>query len=132
MEKKNNNTTVVDISLLIEETFEYLTSIQVIIPNSEEVREYLHQYPDIIELVKFACEETRSRFPSSTQLSLELYYDPEFEDEYLILYIRQEKYADDIMNIVDDIRDNINSAYEYEFTTRSGELFVTTDFNFPR
>jgi len=128
MEKKKNNTTVVDISLLIEETFEYLASVQIVVPNPEEVRDYLGRYPDIIELVMFACEETRSHFILPTQLSLELYRDPEIGDEYLTLYVRQKEYDESIMDVIEEIW----STYDDELSTKQGDFFVTTDFDFPR
>jgi len=87
MEKKFANTIVIDNLLSIETMLEYLASIQVIVTNPEEVCDYLSRYPDIIELVMLACEETRSRFLLSTQLSLELYRDPEIDDQYLTLYV---------------------------------------------
>jgi hypothetical protein len=100
----------------------------IIIPKLEEVRSYLTYYPDIIELVKFACNETRKRFELPTQLSLEVYHDPEIDDEYLTLYVRQEKYDDDIMDIITDIR----SIYGNELCDKSGDFHITTDFNYPR
>jgi len=132
MSRKIANTKTIETNSLIEELLEHLNSEQIVIPNSEEVRKYLRQYPDIIDLVGFASDETRDRFAPSIQLSLELYRDPEFEDEYLTLYVRQEKYADDIMDIIDEIRDSIISFCDHELILKSGDFFVTTDFNFPR
>jgi hypothetical protein len=131
MSRKTANTKTIeniDTNSLIEELLEHLKSDQIVIPNPEEVSDYLRQYPDIIDLVEFACDETRDRFTPPTQLSLELYRDPESDDEYLTLYVRQEKYEEDIMDVIEDVW----STYEHELTTKLGDFLITTDFDFPR
>jgi len=131
MSRKTANTKTIEnigTNSLIEELLEHLKSDQIVIPNPEEVSDYLCQYPDIIDLVEFACEETRSHFLLPTQLSLELYRDPESDDEYLTLYVRQEKYEEDIMDVIEDVW----STYEHELTTKLGDFLITTDFDFPR
>jgi hypothetical protein len=128
MEKKFANTIVIDNSLSIETMLEYLASIQVVVPNPEEVCDYLSRYPDIIELVMLACEETRSRFLLSTQLSLELYRDPEIDDQYLTLYVRQKKYEKNIMDIIEEIQ----SIYIDKLVDKIGYFLLTTDFQFPK
>jgi len=128
MGKKFANTIVIDNSLSIETMLEYLSSIQVAVPNPEEVCDYLSRYPDIIELVMLACEETRSRFLLSTQLSLELYRDPEIDDQYLTLYVRQNKYEENIMDKIEEIR----LPYSDELADKTGYLLLTTDFQFPK
>ena len=128
MGKKFANTIVIDNSLSIETMLEYLASIQVIVPNPEEVCDYLSRYPDIIELVMLACEETRNRFSLTTQLSIERYSDPEIDDEYLTLYVRQKEYDESIMDVIEEIW----STYDDELSTKQGDFFVTTDFDFPR
>jgi hypothetical protein len=128
MGKNFANTIVIDSSLSIETMLEYLASIQVIVPNPEEVQNYLSRYPDIIELVMLACEETRNRFLLPTQLSLELYRDPEIDDQYLTLYVRQKKYEKDIMDKIEEIR----LPYSDELVDKTGYLLLTTDFQFPK
>lgn len=128
MGKKFANTIVIDNSLSIEPMLEFLASIQVIVPNPEEVCDYLGRYPDIIELVMLACEETRNRFSLTTQLSIERYSDPEIDDEYLTLYVRQKEYDGSIMDVIEEIW----STYDDELSTKQGDFFVTTDFDFPR
>jgi hypothetical protein len=112
----------------VESAIKHILSEEVIIPNVEEVHNYLIRYPDIIELVEFACNETRKRFNLPTQLSLEVYHDPEIDDEYLTLYVRQEKYDYSAMDIIQKIR----TVYREEYSIESGYFIVTTDFNFPK
>lgn len=128
MGKNFANTIVIDSSLSIETMLEYLASIQVIVPNPEEVQNYLSRYPDIIELVMLACEETRNRFLLPTQLSLELYRDPEIDDQYLTLYVRQKKYEKDIMDKIEEIR----LSYSDDLADKTSYLLLTTDFQFPK
>ena len=113
---------------MIEELLEHLKSDQIVIPNPEEVSDYLRQYPDIIDLVEFACDETRDRFVLPTQLSLELYRDPEIDDEYLTLYIRQKEYEKNIMDKIEEIQ----STYIDEIADKTGYFLLTTDFQFPK
>jgi hypothetical protein len=131
MSRKIANTKTVenlDTNSLIEELLDHLKSDQIVIPNPEEVSDYLRHYPDIIDLVEFACDETRDRLALPTQLSLELYRDPDSDDEYPTLYVRQEKYEEDIMDVIEDVW----STYEHELTTKLGDFLITTDFDFPR
>ncbi|MDQ1327484.1 MAG: hypothetical protein QG641_765, partial [Candidatus Poribacteria bacterium] len=121
MEKRFANTIVIDNSHSIETMLEYLASIQVIAPNPEEVCDYLSHYPDIIELVMLACEETRSRFSLPTQLSLELYRDPEIDDKYLTLYVLQSKYEDNFLDKIEDIR----FPYSDELVDKKGYFLLT-------
>ena len=76
----------------------------------------------------FACEETRNRFSLSTQLSLELYRDPEIDDQYLTLYVRQKKYEKNIMDIIEEIQ----SIYIDKLVDKIGYFLFTTDFQFPK
>ena len=118
----------IDTNSLIEELLDHLKSDQIVIPKPEEVSDYLRQYPDIIDLVEFACEETRSRFLLPTQLSLELYRDPEIYDQYLTLYVRQNKYEKNIMDKIEEIR----LIYCDELADKNGYFLLTTDFQFPK
>lgn len=118
----------VDITLPIEFALKYISSIQIVIPNPEELRNYLHRYTDIIELVMSVCEETRNHFILPTQLSLELYRDPEIDDQYLTLYVRQNKYEKDIMNKIEEIR----LSYCDVLADKTGYFLLTTDFQFPK
>lgn len=56
------------------------------IPKPAEVRAYLLRYPDLTDLLPFICKIARERVGIRPELSLEVYHDPEIEDEYLTLY----------------------------------------------
>jgi len=112
----------------IEETLKHIQQDGIIIPKPAEVRDYLLRYSDLADLVLSVCQLTRQRFDSQAQLSLEVYHDPEIEDEYLTLYIRQQKYDENVMKGIKEIRAN----YEGMLAEKTGWFLVTTDFRPPR
>jgi|GEM_PF-1489539 len=111
-----------------EEDLRELRDLGVKIPNPAEVKEYLRRYDDMLGLVSAVCRVARTEcFPNGTQLSLELYHDPEIEDEYLTLYVRQEDYERDILKKIKAIL----SGYGDRLADKSGWFLVTTDFEPP-
>ncbi len=93
-----------------------------IITNS--VRDYLVRYPDISNLIPLVCQITRKHFDKNTHLSLEVYHDPEIEDEYLVLYVRQESYDERLMDKIE----KVCVEYESMLSRKLGWLIVTTDY----
>ena len=112
----------------IEEVLNQFQQDWIIIPIPAEVRDYLLRYPDLTNLLPYVSKMVRERVGLYTQLSLEVYHDPEIEDEYLTLYIRQEHYDENILNIIEDIR----TQYEEKLIGRSGWFLLTTDFRPPK
>ncbi len=112
----------------VEDTLFGLASTRVTIPRPAEVREYLVQYPDMIALVLQVAVSASRRFGPATELSLELYRDPEIDDEYLTLYVRQASYDEDILDQIEEL----SVQYERGLHGKSGWLLVTTDFCPPR
>jgi hypothetical protein len=98
-----------------------------IFPNPGRVASYLRQNIGMYDVVLYACMLTEEAFGNTAQITLELYSDPEIDDEYLTLCIRQSHYAADIMDIID----RICSRYEKALTDQAGWLVVTTDFRPP-
>lgn len=98
------------------------------IPDIQTIQQYLLSYPDIIDVLAFACITASERFSDRAQLSLELFSDYEFDDKYPTLYIRQENYENEIFT---DIR-KIRSEYNMILSRTSGEFHITTDFAPPR
>lgn len=107
-----------------DEILKELKNIDVKVPNQLEIKRYLNRYDDMLDLVIEVCQMTRGCFPPATQLSLEVYHDPEIEDEYLTLYVRQEDYERDILKKIKAIL----SGYGDRLADKSGWLLVTTDF----
>ena len=112
----------------IERALAWLLQNTVVIPDVTAVREYLTAFPDMASILLSVCTAATQQFKSNGQLSLELYRDPEVEDDYLTLYIRQSDYDD---HVLDDI-EQINKSLEEELAGTSGWLLATTDFRPPR
>lgn len=111
----------------IGDLFAFLRANKILIKNSDEIEEYLSDKPDMISLVKSICCSLLERFQkinTPTQFSLEMYHDPEIDDSHPILYIRQSKYEDDVL----DIADGVCAKYEKNLSSVKGWLLITTDF----
>jgi len=95
------------------------------VPEVPKVKNYLSNFPELIEILPSVCKVTREKFPpDKAQLSLEVTKDFSEDTEFLILYVRQEQYDEKIMEIIDDIR----STYGEKLIGKQGWILVTTDF----
>jgi hypothetical protein len=108
----------------IEDTFSSLRKQQILIPRPDEVRGYLIDYPDLIDPLVSVCGIGRAHFATPIQLSLELYRDPEIDDQYLTLYVRQQDYDDSLLDEIDKVCEERRPLLE----GIDGHLLVTTDF----
>lgn len=116
------------ISASIETTLREFDLSGVKIPSVSKVRDYLYCFSDMVVLLRYVVILVRSHFDFNVQLSLEIYQDFETDDEYLTLYIRQNKYDLDTMNTIKQIRKKYRGlAKEIE-----GRFLLTTDFRPPR
>jgi len=111
-----------------EQILDRLQRNQIAIPQPAEVRDYLDRFQDLMDLLPRICERVRERLGAQPQLSLEIYSDPEIEDAYLTLLVRQENYALDLL----DTLDKISAEFDPELAQKSGWILVTTDFDPPR
>lgn len=57
----------------------------------DQIRSYLLQFPDLLDIIPKVIHSAKERFPEG-QLTLNIYQDPEIEDQYLVLYVRLEHY----------------------------------------
>lgn len=125
-----SNGSAFDVALTqeIEKYLERIISFKINIPNPSEVRHYLLKYNDMTDLTYFVCQITRKMFDYDTQLSLEVFHDPEIEDETLTLYVRQEDYEEDITEKIEEL----DEEYGEMLMDKTGYLLVMTDFQKPR
>ncbi|MGB9597905.1 MAG: hypothetical protein ACPL7B_16595 [Candidatus Poribacteria bacterium] len=112
----------------IQQVFSQVKSLEIMIPDSNDVQNYLLHYPDVIDLIVPICKLVRGKFKHPTQISLEIYHDPEIFDEYITVYVRQDSYDKNIMNKIEEIE----KKYEKELINKNGWIIVTTDFKQPR
>ena len=100
----------------------------VLLPQPSAVRDYLMRHSDLVDIMLRAVRAAREKIGGQTQLSLEIYRDPEVDDLYPALYVRQDEYAEDIFDLIEDAR----SGYEPELAGKTGWFLVTTDLCPPR
>jgi hypothetical protein len=118
----------VDVNIQIEQVLSQVDALEILIPDSEDVRNYLLHFPDIIDLIIPICELVKEKFNHPVQISLEVYHDPEIIDEYITIYVRQYNYDRSVMKRIKEIR----PEYNEELIDKEGWIFVTTDFRQPR
>ena len=95
--------------------------------NDPAVLAYLTKYPDVrrplMEVWRAALEE----FRTGAVISIEVFSEPDEDDEYLSLYVRQEEYQDDILDRIDAIRAQMRGSLAAD----TGRVLLTTDFQPP-
>lgn len=113
---------------IIEEIFDTLHGERAYISHPADIREYLLNHQNLSKLLPSIAKLIRDKFSVDTQTSLEMFHDPEAQDSYLVFYIRQDNYEEDIMDKIDSISD----IFEPSLEEMSGWLLVTTDFSPPK
>ena len=92
--------------------------------NVADIDGYLMEHPTLRSLLPRICEHARGEFGCGAELTLELYRDPEIDDRYLTLLVRQPQYD---ANIVERL-DQLAAQFADELDRCTGDLLVTTDF----
>lgn len=90
-----------------------------------EVSNYLIQHLDLTELILPVCKTAMARFKSRAKFYLEVYRDPEVDDEYLALYVRQKVYDNDALKVIREIS---REALYRGLEGKKGWFTITTDF----
>jgi hypothetical protein len=112
----------------IKDLMEVLNAMQIVIPESSDVSEYLLAHLDLSCMIPMICSKLIKTFSEDTKLFLEIYRDPEIHDEYLTIYIRKNEYEELILDRIDEVM----SEFEPVLGSVSGWLLVTTDFLLPK
>ncbi len=116
------------VELEVEELLAQLQGEQVAIPHAEEVREYISRHSDLLPVILRAALLTHAQFGDTARYSLELHRDPEYDDEHLILYVRQYVYEGDFKSKLERVWAECGPDLE----GLEGWLLVTTDYRRPR
>jgi len=116
-----------DIKSRCDHILDELPAMAVFLPNIREITHYLLVFPDMIDLLAPICGAVFERFPQPSQVALELFKDPESDDQYLTVYVRQMQYDEDILDILDDV----SVPFDDILCDTSGWLLITTDFQDP-
>lgn len=112
----------------VQSTLATLVSQGIVVPRPSDVSNYLLRFPDLLALLSDVCLASLHKFRARAQVSLEVYDDLEVDDKSLTIYVRQNSYDEDIMDLIEDIWAN----YQEGLTGKSGWLLITTDFQSPR
>ncbi len=113
----------VDLASAVDSAVGELEPMGVTIPHVQKVTDYLRRHSDLIDVVLKGCRAARDKFAADTELSLEMYSDPDIEDSYPTLYIRQKHYDEQFFNSIE----NVTSIYESDLVGKTGWFLVTTD-----
>jgi len=116
----------VSIEAEIEKLFQWIKEQGVALKRIDQVREYLLQFPDLLDIIPEAICSTRKHFPEG-QLTLDIYQDPEIEDQYLVLYVRLAHYDETTL----DRLQKAEAAFLDALSDREGWIQLTTDFREP-
>lgn len=107
----------------IQEALASLRRMQIQIPEPTEVSGYLLQFPSLIALTLAVAGAAQEGFPEA-QLVLEVYQDPEAEDEFLVLNVRLREYDESVMRKIRNVREKFSD----QLASAAGWLLLTTDF----
>ena len=116
-----------DVTSQIEMLLNWLLEQKIFIPEPPQVREYLIRHFDLTRILRSTCKLALDRLGITSQLALEVYRDPEIDDTYLTLNIRQHHYTRNILKQIEDLR----AEYEVDLSDSSGWFLVSTDFQPP-
>jgi hypothetical protein len=117
-----------DLTTEVEFLLSTMASDGVVLQDPTSIRNYLHKYSDLVLILLPIYMVVQERLGSETQLTLQLYRDPEIEDEYLTLYARTNNYDQAYIDKVMEISRQVGSL----LTDAAGWLLVTTDFRPPQ
>lgn len=93
--------------------------------DSDAIRRYLQQHPDMIGLLPRVSAAVPAYIDSRAALSLEVYHDPEIADEYLTFLVRLPRDVD-ASHVSNNIQ-KLSHSFAEELTYTSGWLIITLD-----
>ena len=95
--------------------------------NDQAVLDYLIEHPDVRRPLMEVWAAALKEFRTDAEISVEVFSEPDEDDEYLTLYVRQEEYQDDILDRIDAVRMQLRRSP----TANIGRILLTTDFQPP-
>jgi hypothetical protein len=97
MKEKYKNSSILEVD--IENVLRELSK-DIRINNISSIRDYLIEFPDIIDIIPKAVNSAKKYFPNA-QIVLDFYIDPEVDDKHPIIYVRAKDYDDKFMELLD-------------------------------
>jgi hypothetical protein len=120
MKEKYKNSSILEVD--IENVLRELSK-DIRINNINSIRDYLIEFPDIIDIIPKAVNSAKKYFPNA-QIVLDFYIDPEIDDKHPIIYVRAEDYDDKFMELLDKAEDE----FLKDLIGKKGWILLTTDF----
>jgi hypothetical protein len=103
----------------IEKVLERINQ-QIPIKNYGKIKDYLYEFPDMLDLLPKVIKITQRYFPKEL-LILDIYDDPEYDDRYLVLYIKTQNYDESFYKRLEEARER----YLYELINKKGWIQLT-------
>ena len=95
--------------------------------NDQAALDYLAKHPDVRKPLMEVWDTALEEFRTDAEISIEVFSEPDGDDEYLTLYVRQEEYQDDVLDRIDAVRAQLRRSP----TANTGRVLLTTDFQPP-
>jgi len=104
------------------------------IEDKTEILQYINIFPTIFTCIEKAVYKARELFDDTTELSLEMFFSPEDQDDYYpTLYIRQYNYEPFIMDKINEICRDYESLLSKQIKADWNGWFLTmTDYQLPK
>jgi len=123
MKEKYKNSSILEID--IENVLRELSK-DIRINNINSIRDYLIEFPDIIDIIPKAVNSAKKYFPNA-QIVLDFYIDPEIDDKHPIIYVRAKDYDNKFMELLDKAEED----FMEDLIGKKGWILLTTDFGKP-
>ncbi|MFZ8845842.1 MAG: hypothetical protein ACO2O6_01410 [Candidatus Hydrothermia bacterium] len=123
MKEKYKNSSILEVD--IENVLRELSK-DIRINNINSIRDYLIEFPDIIDVIPKAVNSAKKYFPNA-QIVLDFYIDPEIDDKHPIIYVRAKDYDNKFMELLDKAEDE----FLKDLIGKRGWILLTTDFGKP-
>ena len=123
MKEKYKNSSILEVD--IENVLRELSK-DIRINNINSIRDYLIEFPDIIDIIPKAVNSAKKYFPNA-QIVLDFYIDPEIDDKHPIIYVRAKDYNNKFMELLDKAEED----FMEDLIGKRGWILLTTDFGKP-
>jgi hypothetical protein len=119
--QRGSGSIVIDVEGLIE-----WLARKVRLENPHSIREYLLRFTELLDVIPKAVDAAKKHFPEA-QLVMDVYRDPEIDDNYLVLYIRLKHYDDSFIERLEEAE----AEFLNQLVSKRGWIQLTTDFREP-
>ncbi len=119
--QRGSGSIVIDVEGLIE-----WLARKVRLENPYSIREYLLRFTELLDVIPKAVDAAKKHFPEA-QLVMDVYQDPEIDDNYLVLYIRLKHYDDSFIERLEEAE----AEFLNQLVSKRGWIQLTTDFREP-